>query len=107
MIRRPPRSTLSSSSAASDVYKRQLVEVPEGAIFQRELYDYATVLKYQVLTSHRGDLKPGDTVYVGHYDPWKPRAEAADRRVKDVGGLLRKFRAGDVHHMAMGGPVED
>src|SRR5664280_3655791 len=25
MIRRPPRSTLSSSSAASDVYKRQLV----------------------------------------------------------------------------------
>ena len=26
MIRRPPRSTLSSSSAASDVYKRQKVE---------------------------------------------------------------------------------
>src|SRR5664280_2993516 len=34
MIRRPPRSTLSSSSAASDVYKRQHQrhdEVPEGA----------------------------------------------------------------------------
>src|SRR5664280_3693850 len=30
MIRRPPRSTLSSSSAASDVYKRQL---PAGATF--------------------------------------------------------------------------
>src|SRR5674536_400075 len=28
MIRRPPRSTLSSSSAASDVYKRQLAEFP-------------------------------------------------------------------------------
>src|SRR5665648_1296057 len=28
MIRRPPRSTLSSSSAASDVYKRQLVGRP-------------------------------------------------------------------------------
>src|SRR5665648_1185888 len=27
MIRRPPRSTLSSSSAASDVYKRQVFEV--------------------------------------------------------------------------------
>src|SRR5665648_1288308 len=27
MIRRPPRSTLSSSSAASDVYKRQAVAV--------------------------------------------------------------------------------
>ena len=31
MIRRPPRSTLDRSSAASDVYKRQDVyEVPEG-----------------------------------------------------------------------------
>src|SRR5664279_2648149 len=27
MIRRPPRSTLSSSSAASDVYKRQLLDI--------------------------------------------------------------------------------
>src|SRR5664279_6608166 len=27
MIRRPPRSTLSSSSAASDVYKRQLLNL--------------------------------------------------------------------------------
>src|SRR5664279_2696145 len=30
MIRRPPRSTLSSSSAASDVYKRQLDDFPGG-----------------------------------------------------------------------------
>ena len=30
MIRRPPRSTLSSSSAASDVYKRQSVYLPES-----------------------------------------------------------------------------
>src|SRR5665648_212950 len=30
MIRRPPRSTLSSSSAASDVYKRQILD-REGA----------------------------------------------------------------------------
>ena len=28
MIRRPPRSTLSPSSAASDVYKRQLFDNP-------------------------------------------------------------------------------
>eukprot|EP00658_Telonema_sp_P-2_P041777 TRINITY_DN29914_c0_g1_i2.p1 TRINITY_DN29914_c0_g1~~TRINITY_DN29914_c0_g1_i2.p1 ORF type:complete len:123 (+),score=28.86 TRINITY_DN29914_c0_g1_i2:131-499(+) len=30
MIRRPPRSTLSSSSAASDVYKRQAWTGPDG-----------------------------------------------------------------------------
>jgi hypothetical protein len=84
----------------------KLVEVPEGAIFKRDLYDYATVLKYQVLEVHRGELK-GDTIFVGHYDPWKPRGEAADRRVKDVGGRLKQFRAGDVHRMALDGPIED
>src|SRR5664279_3970221 len=30
MIRRPPRSTLSSSSAASDVYKRQVTDSAEA-----------------------------------------------------------------------------
>eukprot|EP00656_Telonema_subtile_P020723 TRINITY_DN2179_c0_g1_i2.p1 TRINITY_DN2179_c0_g1~~TRINITY_DN2179_c0_g1_i2.p1 ORF type:complete len:103 (-),score=22.36 TRINITY_DN2179_c0_g1_i2:267-575(-) len=30
MIRRPPRSTLSSSSAASDVYKRQVTAIVAG-----------------------------------------------------------------------------
>src|SRR5664280_3808268 len=34
MLRRPPRSTLSSSSAASDVYKRQAVEL-EGTCMER------------------------------------------------------------------------
>src|SRR5665648_911967 len=32
MIRRPPRSTLSSSSAASDVYKRQLEHAVRGVL---------------------------------------------------------------------------
>src|SRR5450756_3048966 len=34
MIRRPPRSTQSRSSAASDVYKRQLVEVECDSVEQ-------------------------------------------------------------------------
>ena len=32
MIRRPPRSTLDRSSAASDVYKRQVVEVAVSCV---------------------------------------------------------------------------
>src|SRR5664280_3808392 len=36
MIRRPPRSTLSSSSAASDVYKRQLKNIE---ILEKEAHD--------------------------------------------------------------------
>ena len=84
----------------------RLVEIPEGAIFKRELYDYATILRYQVLKVHRGEVK-ADTIYVGHYDPWKPRREAADRRVKGIGGNVRQFEAGQVHRMALEVPIED
>lgn len=84
----------------------RLVEVPEGAIFKRELYNYATVLKYQVLQVHRGELG-GDTIYVGQYKPFKPRTEAADKRVQGIGGNLKAFRAGQVHRLALAGPIDD
>ena len=84
----------------------RLVEIPEGAIFKRDLYDYATVLKYQVLQVHRGKVD-GDTLYVGHYNPWKPRAEAADKRAPKVGGNVRQFEAGDTHRLALEVPIED
>ena len=85
----------------------RLAEVPEGAIFQRELYDYATVLKYEVAAVHRGGLKAGDVLYVAHYNPWKPRAEAADQRAKGIGGNLRQFRAGQRHRLALEVPLDD
>jgi hypothetical protein len=78
----------------------KLVEIPEGAIFDRKQYNYATILKYRVIEVHRGRVK-GDTIYVGHYNPAKPRSEVADQRVQDVGGNLKSFRAGDVHRMAL------
>jgi hypothetical protein len=34
----------------------RLVEIPEGAIFKRDLYNYATILKYEVLKVHRGEV---------------------------------------------------
>ena len=84
----------------------RLVEVPEGAIFKRDLYDYATVLKYRVRKVHRGRVD-GDTIYVGHYNPFKPRVEAADTRVKEIGGDLKTFRAGQTHRMALEVPLDD
>ena len=84
----------------------QLVEIPEGAIFKRDLYDYATILKYRVAKVHRGHVD-GDTIYVGHYNPWKPRAEAADKRAPGIGGSVRQFRAGQTHHLALEFPIED
>eukprot|EP00656_Telonema_subtile_P012106 TRINITY_DN16072_c0_g1_i1.p1 TRINITY_DN16072_c0_g1~~TRINITY_DN16072_c0_g1_i1.p1 ORF type:complete len:106 (+),score=18.28 TRINITY_DN16072_c0_g1_i1:87-404(+) len=50
MIRRPPRSTLSSSSAASDVYKRQLVVVP---VLCTMAVAYWPVIKASVGSLHR------------------------------------------------------
>src|SRR5450756_646740 len=71
MIRRPPRSTQSRSSAASDVYKRQDYLGPEGVIrltdqppqnvaglgiartFQNiELFEHATVLQNLLIGRH-------------------------------------------------------
>eukprot|EP00656_Telonema_subtile_P004024 TRINITY_DN1182_c0_g1_i7.p1 TRINITY_DN1182_c0_g1~~TRINITY_DN1182_c0_g1_i7.p1 ORF type:complete len:123 (-),score=11.70 TRINITY_DN1182_c0_g1_i7:86-454(-) len=41
MIRRPPRSTLSSSSAASDVYKRQVSTQSTGVAEKRSVMVYS------------------------------------------------------------------
>jgi hypothetical protein len=84
----------------------RLVEIPEGAIFKRDLYDYATVLKYEVVKVHRGQVA-GETLYVGHYNPWKPRSEAADKRAPGVGGNVQQFQPGQQHHLALEVPIED
>ncbi len=84
----------------------RLVEIPEGAIFKRDLYDYATILKYQVVKVHRGQVQD-NILYVGHYNPWKPRSEAADKRATGIGGNLRQFETGQLHHMALEVPIDD
>ena len=83
----------------------KLVDIP-GEFVNRPMYDYAFVMRYHVLTVHRGEV-PGDTIYIGHYNPLKPRARVADARVPEVGGNLRKFRVGDVHRMALEVPIDD
>jgi hypothetical protein len=84
----------------------RLVEIPRGAIFKKDLYNYTTILKYQVLKTHRGQVK-GDTIYVGHYNPWKARNAADDDNVKGIGGNLSQFQAGQVHRMALEAPIDD
>jgi hypothetical protein len=72
-----------------------------------DLYDYVYVFKYKVLEKHRGGGKVPDTVYVGHYNPLKPRAKATDARVDCIGGNLKQFQAGDVHRMALEPSLDD
>ncbi len=83
----------------------RLIEIP-GEFPPNKLYDYAYVLKYQILKVHRGQLS-GDTVLVGHYNPLKPRAKAADKRVEGIGGNLQRFKAGDVHRMALEPSIDE
>src|SRR5678815_5983906 len=54
MIRRPPRSTLDRSSAASDVYKRQMILGPNGSgkssflkIFSGEINRFQGTVLYE------------------------------------------------------------
>ena len=85
----------------------ELLEFPETVeILAKYTYDFALVMKYRVLEVHRGELD-SDVVYVGHYNPLKPRPEAADGRIGDIGGDLDQFRVGDLHRLAMEVPIED
>ena len=106
----PSPSTTPATSKVSTLgtleVTAKLVEIPEGAIFKRDLYDYATVLKYEVVEVHRGRID-GPTFLVGHYNPFKPRSEAADARVRELGGNLRRFEAGRLHRLALVQPIDD
>ena len=61
----------------------KLVDIP-GEFPPNDLYDYAYVMKYEVLETHRGEAPK--IIYVGQYNPLKPRAEAADARSGEIGG---------------------
>ena len=68
MIRRPPRSTLSSSSAASDVYKRQIV-IKEDLLeaitpMAAEIAEAAEKVVERVKRRVIEGTKPGDVVIV-------------------------------------------
>ncbi len=69
-------------------------------------YDYVYVVKYDVLDVHRGNLAE-KAIVVGHYNPLKPRAEAADARCPDIGGNVERIRVGDVHRLALDIPIDE
>ena len=73
MIRRPPRSTLDRSSAASDVYKRQVLE----AKIERGKGIMTTAL------IQNGTLRLGDTMLVGeHYGRIKAMYDYTGKRIQ-------------------------
>ncbi|MCU0665159.1 MAG: hypothetical protein MUC50_22890 [Myxococcota bacterium] len=88
----------------------KLVEIP-GSLPPDDLYDYAYVMKYEVV---EGPLA-GKTLYVAHYKPTRKRSDIKDKMKGVVTGSLKKFKVGEVHSMRLApnlkkvwaGPVTD
>jgi len=76
-----------------------------GVFPPNKLYDYAYVMKYEVIASHRGDLN--GTLLIGQYNPLKLRTEAADERSGEIGGNAPHFRVGDIQRLALEVPLMD
>ena len=83
----------------------RLVEI-RGDLPDLPNYDYAFVMRYEVSEVHRGEFS-SKTIHVGHYNPLKPRSEAADARVEQVGGNLGQFNPGDFQRMALEVPIDE
>lgn len=84
----------------------RLVEIRGKFLPNDGLYNYAFVMKYEILEVHRGEVDAKEIV-IAHYNPLKPRRKVADEFYPDIGGTLKKFRAGDFHRMALEVPIDD
>ena len=85
----------------------KLTELPGAFLLNDGLYNYAFVLKYEVLDVHRGGDDVGKVIHVAHYNPRKTRSEVGDEFYPDLGGTVDRFRAGDVHRLAMEEPWDE
>jgi len=84
----------------------KLIEIRGKFLPNDGLYNYAFVLKYHILEVHRGNVEAKEIV-VAHYNPLKPRSSVADEFYPDIGGTLKRFRAQDIHRMALDVPIDD
>lgn len=82
----------------------RLVDIP-GTFPPNDIYDYAYVMKYEIVQVHRGEAS--GTIFVGQYNPIKNRAEAADERSGEIGGTVTRFRTGDLHRLALDVPIDN
>eukprot|EP00658_Telonema_sp_P-2_P049493 TRINITY_DN3764_c0_g1_i4.p1 TRINITY_DN3764_c0_g1~~TRINITY_DN3764_c0_g1_i4.p1 ORF type:complete len:225 (+),score=33.19 TRINITY_DN3764_c0_g1_i4:81-755(+) len=68
MIRRPPRSTLSSSSAASDVYKRQGINAEYGDPYLDYVFDGEEITYSIRMWTHGWDIfSPNENILYHYY----------------------------------------
>jgi hypothetical protein len=76
--------------------RAKLVEIP-SALPPDDLYDYAYVMRYEVI----GGPLDKQSILVAHYKPREPRAKLKDAAKLHVGGKLRSFVPGDIHRLKL------
>ena len=74
----------------------KLVKIP-GKFPPDDLYDYAYVMKYEVV----GGKLDKQTIYVAHYKPRRARKKIRDKMRKHVAGKLKRFREGEMHRLKL------
>ncbi|MFL5305195.1 MAG: hypothetical protein ACJ8F1_08280 [Polyangia bacterium] len=74
----------------------KLVEIP-GKFPDDELYDYAYVMRYQVI----GGPMDKQSILVAHYKPRQPRPAIKDKMKSVVSGKVRAFHVGDVQKLQL------
>lgn len=94
-----------TSSLGSVEVTAELADIP-GEFRSDPLYNYAYVVRYKVLRVHRGKVDQ-PFIYVAHYNPYKPRSQAADPTIKNIGGNVKQLKIGDRHRMALQAPIDD
>jgi hypothetical protein len=94
------------------VMTAKLLEIP-GSFPANELYNYAYVMKYQVLHVSQGTYADAE-ILVAHYNPRMTREEIKDEQDAKVGGNVKSFQVGDTHYLVLSqldgvftGAVED
>jgi hypothetical protein len=83
-------------SAAPLQVTARLQKLP-GSFPPDDLYDYAYVMKYQVV----GGKLDKQILFVAHYKPLQPRAKITDKMRKHVAGDLKSFKEGDLHKLEL------
>jgi hypothetical protein len=79
----------------------KLVEIP-SKLPSDELYDYAYVMKYQVV----GGPMDGKSILVAHYKPRLARTAIKDKMKSVVSGKVRSFHEGDTHNLQLTSDVK-
>jgi hypothetical protein len=108
----PPAATAKPPVEGELVMTAKLMDI-SGSFPADEIYNYAYVMKYQVLQVIQGTYADAD-ILVAHYNPRVARGEIKDEQDAKVGGDVKSFQVGDTHYLVLSqlegvftGAVED